>query len=525
MGKIQLRTINFFFAVLLLVTMAFLSCTAMDRRPAVQDQSTGQLSLYLSGPERASLDIRFTLVGATLISETGLSREITDIPQTIHSLSIRGRQVLLGERNLPEGTYHKVRLLVSNATIIKNDSTASLALPQDGIEIPATVTINSNKSASLFLLWNIDASITNSYMFSPALSVRQVAPDVSSLLVYVTNENSNSVSVISRQSDEVVSNIMVGKKPRGIAASAGREHTRIYVANSGSNSISVIDPNSQTVENEIPVRFGREPEGIAVCRMSAEHELVFVTNFSSDSVSVFDTASYQEVEKVSVGRSPVAIAADPPDEDLSGARFLNFEEMLTLKNYRERFCNIYVANYNSNSVSVISMNLSTLRSSEVTTLNVDWNPIALFVDYPRGKVYVANYGSDRISVINILELIKGNGQNAVSEINHVAYSVTGIISDPVLDRLYLLKQNPNEIIILRPFDSSLSSLQTIMPPVIGVIRVGSGPRAFVLDSEGRKFFIANQGSNTLSVVDKISKKEETTIPVGAKPYGIALLSE
>jgi YVTN family beta-propeller protein len=318
---------------------------------------------------------------------------------------------------------------------------------------------------------------------------------------------------------------MVGKKPRGIATSLIRERTKVYVANAGSNSISVIDPHTQKVENEIPVRFGREPEGIAVGRVAADNELIFVTNFSSDSVSVFDSTSLQEIEKIDVGRSPIAVAADPPVEELSGTRFLSFGEIMTLRNYRERFCNIYVANYNSNTVTVVTMDLSTKRSSEIVTLDVDWNPIAISIDFPRGRVYIANYGSDKISVINILELIKGNEQGSVSEINHVAHSITGIISDPVLDRLYLLTQAPDQIIILRPFDKSLSSLQTIMPPIIGVIPVGSNPRAFVLDPEIRKFYVANQGAGNISVVDKTSRRQESIIPVGTKPYGMAMLSE
>jgi len=525
MNQIPLKTIRLLLFVSALLTVSFLSCTTLEERNTFKDQATGQLSLYLNGPEKASLDIRFTLLGINIISESGLTREITTVPRSIHSLSVKGRQTILAEKHLPEGNYTKLQLLLADVSIKKNDRIAALAFPLESIEIPVSISVNRNKNASLFLLWNIDASIIDNYLFNPAFIIKQTAPDVSSLLVYVTNEFSNNVSVINRHSGEVVSNIMVGKNPRGIATSVSRERTKIYVANAGSNSISVINPDTQKVENEIPVRFGREPEGIAVCRVASDNELIVVTNFSSDSVSVFDSTSSQEIEKIDVGRSPITVAADPPAGELSSTRSLSLEEIMTLRSYRERFCNIYVANYNSNTVSVISMDLSAKRSSETVTLNVDWNPIAISIDYSRGRVYIANYGSDKISVINILELIKGNEQSSVSSINHVAESITGIIPDPVLDRLYLLKQSSDEIIILKPFDKSLASLQTIMPPIIGVIPVGSAPRAFVLDPEIRKFYVANQGSGTVSVIDKISKRQESIIPVGTKPYGMALFSK
>src|SRR5262245_18273256 len=50
--------------------------------------------------------------------------------------------------------------------------------------------------------------------------------------IYVTNENSGDVSVIDSNTNEVVSTIMVGKRPRGIHVSPDKK--TLYVALSGS---------------------------------------------------------------------------------------------------------------------------------------------------------------------------------------------------------------------------------------------------------------------------------------------------
>jgi len=80
-------------------------------------------------------------------------------------------------------------------------------------------------------------------------------------------------------------------------------------------------------------------------------------------------------------------------------------------------------------------------------------------------------------------------------------------------------------VIIRPFEKGLGHLETMMPPVVGTVYVGESPRALILDPEGRKIYVVNSGSNTVSVIDKTTKKEERTIPVGKRPYGIAILRD
>jgi YVTN family beta-propeller protein len=315
---------------------------------------------------------------------------------------------------------------------------------------------------------------------------------------------------------------MVGKRPRGIAASGRAEQLKVYVANAGSNSISVIDPTTNRVETEIPIRYGREPEGIAVASTAPDRELLFVANYGSNTLSVIDAPSYQEREKIEVGRGPVFVVADPPVETLTGSRYLSFETINILNAYRKRFLNVYVANRDSNDVSVIRIDTVTGRSVEVVHLDVEWRPQSITIDYPKGKAYVASYDSDKLSVIDIIEVVKGNYGDAVSTINNVGFSIIDVVADPTFDRMYLLKEVPGEIMIIRPFSSGFNSLNAVMPPVMGTIPVGSTPRAFLFDPERRKLYVVNRGSDSISVIDKTTRREEKVIPVGRRPYEIVI---
>jgi YVTN family beta-propeller protein len=541
----RVNRINFLLFALCSLLIFVIGCASVQKYIESSETSHGQITVFLKGPDKTSLDITFDLEAVNIMAEDGTYREIMNTPMNINSVSITDRQMLLSERIIPIGRYKKLQLIVKQALIKRKDRTANLALPPEGIYVDIDITIQRNQNTSLFLTWNPDLSIAEEYLFKPAFTVKGQVPELSALLIYVTNEDSNNVSVINRQSGDVVATIMVGKRPRGIAVSLGKEHPRVYVANSGSNSISVIDPTTNKVEIEIPIRFGTEPEGIAVARISPEKELIFVTNYGSNNVSVIDVSTYQEIDKINVGDGPIAVAIDPPLESLSSAKFLSFDDINSLRSYREDSFNVYVVNKNSKNVSVVKIYVAEGRCKGVIDVPVEWNPIALSVDYQRGKIYVANYNFDNLSVIDIPQLVNiirntepmscvsrtvssvstevmNVVSRTVSAITNVGISVIGVLPDPDLDRLYLLKDVPGQIVIIRPFSEAFGSLRTTVAPILGTITVGNSPRSLILDPEARKIYVVNRGSDTVSEIDKTTKREERVIPVGRRPYGITV---
>lgn len=316
--------------------------------------------------------------------------------------------------------------------------------------------------------------------------------------------------------------VVVGQRPLGITAGTVKGKKRVYVANSGSNTVSVIDPDTHNVEYEIPIRFGNEPVDVAVERVSADRELLFVANFRSNNISVIDPESLQELKSINVGIGPVKVIADPPVETVLNSRFLSFEDLSLLKQFRESFFNLYVANKLSNNISIVKMNSSSGRIVDINSIDVGWAPQSLYLDYQRGKLYVANYGSDRLSVIDIIEVIKGNVTQSVSTIKGVDYSVVDVISDPSFDRIYLLKETPGELVVLRLQDVSVSTSSTISP-VLATIPLSGEPSDLELDIEENRLLVVNRMLNTLTIIDKTMNRKVMDVPVGKRPFGVALL--
>ncbi len=301
------------FTIYYLVFTALVGCATVKQDIETSKENYGQLTVFLKGTFKTSNDLTFVITNINTITEDNISEEITNTPLSVNSLEISGKQIRLCEKMLRENKYTKFQLLIKEAFLKRDKQRAHLALPPEGIYIDINFEIQKNQNTSLFITWNPDLSITDGYLFSPFFTVEKQIPELSSMLIYVTNEYSDNVSVINRQSNAVVATIKVGKNPRGIVASQSKERPRIYVANSGSNSISVIDPTTHKVEIEIPIRFGREPEGIATAKISQDKEIIFVTNYRSQNVSIIDASTYQEVDNIEVGDGPIAIAVDPPD--------------------------------------------------------------------------------------------------------------------------------------------------------------------------------------------------------------------
>ncbi|MGA9189321.1 MAG: cytochrome D1 domain-containing protein, partial [Methanosarcina sp.] len=99
---------------------------------------------------------------------------------------------------------------------------------------------------------------------------------------YVSNYDSNNISVIDTSINKVTATVDVGDHPAGVAVSP--DGKKAYVVNAGSNTVSVID----TAKNKVidTVKVGTYPQEIAV---SPDGTKAYVTSFSNNTVSVIDT--------------------------------------------------------------------------------------------------------------------------------------------------------------------------------------------------------------------------------------------
>lgn len=181
-----------------------------------------------------------------------------------------------------------------------------------------------------------------------------IAVNTGGTRVYVTNEGSNTVTVIDTTNDfKIAATITVGAQPTAVAVRP--DGKRVYVTNTGGRSVSVIDPLTNKRIGTISV--GTAPREIA---FSPDGKLAFVANYGSGSVSVINTSNGY-VTGIRVGSAPAGVAVTPSGQF------------------------VYVTNGGSNTVSVIDV----AKRRVVTTIPVSSQPRQVVLSPDGTRAYVA----------------------------------------------------------------------------------------------------------------------------------------
>src|SRR5512145_74001 len=126
---------------------------------------------------------------------------------------------------------------------------------------------------------------------------------------YITNFNSNSVSVIDTGNNTLKATIPVGTDPLGVAISP--DGSRAYVTNSNygdTGSVSVIDTAKNKVVSTVNVGYKYYPCGIAV---APDGKKLFVADRDINGISVIDTATNTVLATVPAGIRPLGVAVSP----------------------------------------------------------------------------------------------------------------------------------------------------------------------------------------------------------------------
>ena len=284
---------------------------------------------------------------------------------------------------------------------------------------------------------------------------------------YITNTDSNTVSVIDTATNTVIATVNVGSYPFGVAVNP--VGTKIYVPNEGSNDVSIIDTATNTVTATVKVGFG--PHGAAV---NPEGTKVYVTNYGDNNVSVIDTATNTVTATVNVGGNPQGVAVTPDGTKL------------------------YVVNYWDSTVSVID----TATNIVTATVPVGYDPNGVAVNPEGTKVYVTTSGDSTVSVIDTTT-------NTVTATVPVGRSPFGVAFTPDGKKVYVTNQN----------DGSVSVIDTATNNVIATVNVGSNPFGIAVNPEGTKIYVANGNSNNVSVIDSATNNVIATVNVGDNPIG------
>ena len=104
-------------------------------------------------------------------------------------------------------------------------------------------------------------------------------------LAYVSNEKSNSISVIDTDKMETIATIKTGQRPRGIEVT--RDGKFVFVALGDDDTIQVFDTKTRDDAGQLP--SGPDPEQFI---LDPPGKLLYVANENDSMVTIIDTVSY-----------------------------------------------------------------------------------------------------------------------------------------------------------------------------------------------------------------------------------------
>ena len=175
------------------------------------------------------------------------------------------------------------------------------------------------------------------------------------------------------------------------------------------------------------------------------------------------------IATINVGGGPEGMAYDPSNGD------------------------IYVANNNYNSVSVINNN------TVIANISVGREPVYIAYDSFNGCMYVTNGGTSNVTVFN------ATTYQSVASINFSSYGASwGITYNPFNKNIYLVIFSNNTILVIN------SSTNTIT----GRIWVGQCPYEILYDPENNYMYVTNDESSDIYVIDSSTNKVIATISLG-----------
>lgn len=341
-------------------------------------------------------------------------------------------------------------------------------------------------------------------------------------LLYVANESSGSVSVIDTNPANATFNtvvagpIPVGTTPYAIAVNEATN--RIYVANSGSASITVIDGASNTPIATIPLGIGKTTIP-PTCPSS----------FNPDSLAINPNTN-----QIYVGDASCAFAAIDgntntvryPDPSGLGA------EIAVGVNTASNM--IYVASRDDSDIEMFNEN--TTGGVFGNTLQTGFNanqPIALAVDSAQRRIYVADL-TGLVEVIDEATKQEIANTNCISPVTGQPTTCFGIATpgtpyavavNPNTGKAYVLNQSgaggPATLSVVNSsLNNEIISANITVGASLLPVRIPAAYKVLV-DPAGNLVYVANDGSNSVTVVDGNTDTILFTFPTGSQPFALA----
>jgi len=295
--------------------------------------------------------------------------------------------------------------------------------------------------------------------------------------------------------------------PRAIAFSPATG--KVYAVDTSHGSVQIYD-DAHGQSHSVPV--GPEPISIAV---NAANGAVYVANAGNGTVSVIDAHTDAVVATVPIGGRPYSIAADSATGKVYATH--TFDDKLTVLDGATNT----VTNLKTGGEDLIAINAKTgtiyllgyggeikvldTATQKITHRDVGRHAWALTLDDATGTVYVTRIEDADLAAIN-------NDSSAPT-----------ILPAGAIPCAIAVNSKAGKLYVANNGDNTVAVIDVAGNRKIATIPVGDHPKAIAFDPVRNLVYVANTLSNTVTVIDAVTNTVLATLPAGKNPYALAVV--
>lgn len=437
-------------------------------------EEEGEVYLYAEPFPQEAERLRFNIEAIFAVSADGREFPLTVALHELKPSDMR-RQRLFASGRLPPGSYIGFSFKVNKAFLKTEEGEANLLVSETPVRNDFPFSVSRKRAYVISLMFKYTESISGGFSFSPVFSMMIPARPIPSLTGYVSNSGSNNIMVFDKKLNKVLSVIVTGRSPAGMARD--QRQGRAYVALSMDDAIELIDVLSGEVINRLRLNTGDRPQELA---LTPDGRTLLVANKGTNTVSFVDALSLVELGRVDVGKEPNSVSIHP-----NGIR-------------------AFVFNTLSSTVSVVDIP----NKAIITTISTDPAPLRGQFNRRGDRLYIIHEWSMYLTAIDPFAL-------SLLRRFPVKMGMISIKVDIQTDLVYMGRGRDTTVEVYDPF----------LFVVVDSINTGAGISYMTIDGDENNLYMVNPQVKSVMVSRLVRKKVIAEMDVGEGPYWVTMMGE
>ena len=298
--------------------------------------------------------------------------------------------------------------------------------------------------------------------------------------IFVSNENSDSITILNEKNKKIIKSISTGGRPRDMKFS--KDKTKLYIVVSEENHIAILNLNKLKITGYI--KTGDDPE---IFDISPNGKLLAVSNEDDNELTIIDLSTKKILKSIqNVGVEPEGVNFSPD------GRF------------------VFVTSEGTNSVIIVDP----WKQEIINEILVGNRPRrGIFVN-EGSEYWVSNELNGSVSIINTknLEIMKT-----------ISFSVKGIKSQDITPVDFAYSKKLEKVFVTLGSANHVAVVNTKSHDVENNILVGSRVWGAALTRNDKELIVTNGNSDDISVIDLKKLVAISSIPVGKTPHTVRVL--